>query len=65
MNNEIADPIVEEVRDAGEAYLVQFNFDFDAVCNDLRRRSAEAGRPTIALKPRPARTNPPVTKRVG
>ena len=65
MNKEVTDPIVDEVRKAGEAYLVQFNFDFEAACNDLRRRSAEAERPTIALKPRPPLTNAPVTKQVG
>lgn len=48
------DPIVDEVRRVGEAYFAQFHFDLRAVCEDLRRRSAEAGRETVTLPPRPA-----------
>jgi hypothetical protein len=46
------DPIVEEVRRAGEEYFKQFNFDLHAVCEDLRRRSEERGRKTVCLPPR-------------
>jgi hypothetical protein len=38
------DPIVDEVRRAGEAYLAKFNFDIKAACEDLRRRTEEAQR---------------------
>ena len=49
------DPIVEEARRAGEAYLAQFNFDMKAACQDLRRRTREAaraGRRVLSLPPR-------------
>jgi hypothetical protein len=52
------DPIVDEVRKAGEAYFAQFNFDLRAICEDLRRRSEARGVKTVSLPPRPPRPNP-------
>ena len=49
------DPIVDEVRRAGEAYLSKFNFDVRAAFEDLRRRSEQRGRKLISRPPRPAR----------
>lgn len=49
------DPIVDEVRKAGEAYLAQFNFDMKTACDDLRKRSEAAGRKTVSLPPRPVK----------
>jgi len=46
------DPIVDEVRKAGEAYFAQFDFDLRAVCEDLRRRSESRGVKTVSLPPR-------------
>jgi hypothetical protein len=48
------DPIVDEVRKAGEAYFAQFNFDLRAICAVLQRRSEERGVKTVKLPPRPA-----------
>jgi transaldolase len=36
------DPIVEEARSAGDAYMKQFGHDLKAVFADLRRRTEEA-----------------------
>jgi hypothetical protein len=58
------DPIVDEVRKAGEAYFAQFNFDLHAICEDLRRRSAERGVQAVALPPRPVQPTPPPVKTV-
>jgi hypothetical protein len=59
------DPIVDEVRKAGEAYFAQFNFDLQAICEDLRRRSAERGVQAITLPPRPVQQmSPPIVKKV-
>ena len=49
------DPIVDEVRKAGEAYLAKFNFDVKAACDDLRRLSQERGHQTVSFPPRPAK----------
>lgn len=57
MRNTLADedPIVEEVRGAGEAYLAQFNFDLSVACEDLRQRTEAAraaGRKVVSRPPR-------------
>ena len=59
------DPIVEEVRRAGEAYFAEFNFDLDAIREDLNRSSEQEGRNAISLPSRPARPNAPGTKKAG
>jgi len=46
------DPIVEEVRRAGEDYFRRFNYDLKAALDDLRRRSERAGREVVSLPPR-------------
>lgn len=46
------DPIVEEVRRARDAYARQFNYDLDAICEDLRNPDKTAGHPTILLPPK-------------
>jgi hypothetical protein len=49
------DPIVDEVRRAGEKYLAQFDFNMKAACDDLRRRTEEArraGRQVVSFPPR-------------
>lgn len=58
------DPIVDEVRKAGEAYFAQFNFNLQAICEDLRRRSAERGVQAVKLPPRPVQPTQPVVKKV-
>jgi hypothetical protein len=57
-------PIVDEVRKAGEAYFAEFKFDLRAICADLQRRSAERGVQPVSFPPRPAepRNSPHVKK---
>ncbi len=57
------DPIVEEVRRAGEAYFRQFNYDLKAALDDLRRRSEEANRKVVSRPPR--RVAPEPSKKMG
>ena len=50
------DPIVQEVRQAREAYAARFNYDLAAMIADLQRRTEEArraGREVVSLPPRP------------
>ena len=54
------DPIVEEVRRAGEEYFANFNFDLNAICDDLRRRTEEAAREGRKVASFPSR--PPETR---
>jgi hypothetical protein len=37
------DPIVEEVRKTRERLAAKFNFDIDAIFEDLRKRQAKLG----------------------
>jgi hypothetical protein len=56
------DPIVQEVRQAREAYAARFNYDLAAMIADLQRRTEEArraGRKVAALPPRSA--EPPIS----
>ena len=46
------DPIVEEVRRARDAHAKQFNYDLDAICEDLRKREKASGQPTVSLPPK-------------
>jgi hypothetical protein len=46
------DPIVEEVRRAREAHAKQFNYDLDAICEDLRKREKASGQPTVSFDPK-------------
>ena len=46
------DPIVEEVRKVREAYAAQFDFDINAMAEDLRKQQAESDRVVVNLKPR-------------
>lgn len=54
------DPIVEEVRQAREAYLRKFNYDLEAVFRDLKAKEEEhtqKGTHTIVSLP-PKRIEP-------
>ena len=53
------DPIVDEVRRAGEAYLQHFNFDVRAAMEDLRQHAEREARTSVSLPPkRPVFTTP-------
>ena len=49
------DTIVEEVRNAREAYARQFNFDLEAICADLRREQDLSGAKIVSFPKRPPR----------
>jgi hypothetical protein len=62
------DPLVEEARKAGQAYIDSFNGDLDALFADLQRRTEEArraGREVASLPPRPAQPRPEGVKQPG
>lgn len=48
----IRDPIVEEVRQVREDYFKRFNYNLNALFDDLQRRQREGGRRTISLPPK-------------
>jgi hypothetical protein len=46
------DPIVEEVRRAGDAFFRKFNYDLKAALDDLRAKSEIAGRNIVSRPPK-------------
>ena len=59
------DPIVEEARKAGQAYIESFRGDRAALLADLRRRAHDEGRSPISLPPKPPEQEQPQTKKAG
>jgi hypothetical protein len=59
------DPIVEEARKAGQAYIDSFKGDWKALIADLRRRSEEAGRVVVSYPPRRPQQRPAPNKKAG
>jgi hypothetical protein len=57
------DPIVEEVRRIRAEYAAKFNYDLRALCEDVRRRSEQAGIKPVSLPPRRPTPRPAVTKK--
>jgi hypothetical protein len=47
-----SDEIVEQTRQARDAYAAQFNYDLDAICNDLKKREAQSKRKIVSLPPK-------------
>lgn len=45
------DPIVEEIRQYRDAYAARFNYDLDAIYEDIQRQQREGGRKYVALTP--------------
>jgi hypothetical protein len=41
------DPIVEEVRKVRDAYAKQFNYDLDAIFQDLKAKERRSGRRVV------------------
>jgi hypothetical protein len=43
------DEIVEEIHQIREAYAKSFDYDLDAIFEDLRKKEAESGREVVSL----------------
>ena len=43
------DPIVEEIRREREAYAAKFNFDLEAIYQDIKRQEQESGHEIMTL----------------
>ncbi len=46
------DTIVEEVRQARDAYAKKFNYDLDAICGDLQEKQRLSHKKVISLPPK-------------
>lgn len=46
------DPILEEIRAIREAHAAKFNYDVDAMFDDLERRERESGHEFVSFPPK-------------
>jgi hypothetical protein len=46
------DSVVDEVREARDAYAKQFGYDLRAISQDLKEKERKSGRERVALPPR-------------
>ena len=46
------DLIVQEVREARDAFARKFNYDLDAICRDLKEQEKCGGRRIVSFPPR-------------
>ena len=51
------DPIVEEVRRVRDAHAAMFNYDLDAIFQDIKEQEKKSGLKFVSYPPR--RTEPP------
>lgn len=49
------DPIVDEIRRRREEYAKEFNFDLEAMAEDLRKREQKHPERLVSYPPKPAR----------
>ncbi len=57
------DPIVEQTRKLREEYAARFNFELDAICDDLMKRQRASDRKLINRNPkRPMHHAPAVSR---
>lgn len=47
-----SDPIVHQTRTLRDEYAARFNYDMDAICQDLMERQRVSGRKLIKRSPR-------------
>lgn len=52
------DAVQSEIRRIREEYALQFHGDVRAMMDDLRRRHAESGRPSVTREPKLRRKKP-------
>ena len=49
------DPIVEEIRRIRQEHAKKFNFDLDAIFEDLKQKERNSAREVVRREPRPPR----------
>ena len=46
------DPIIDEIRRIRDEHAAAFNYDIQAIYNDLKKRQVESGRTFVSYPPR-------------
>jgi hypothetical protein len=52
MGDETLEDFLDELRKFRDSYAERFNFDLDAICDDLQKIQRESGRKYVTLPPR-------------
>ena len=55
----LQDPIVEEVRRHRDEYAKQFNYDLQAIYQDLKQKQEKSGRKIVSFPPKPVQPMAP------
>lgn len=50
------DSVVDEVREARDAYAKRFNYDLQAIYRDLKEQEKQSGRKLVSLPPKRTET---------
>jgi hypothetical protein len=53
----MTDPIVEEVRRVRDAHAAMFNYDLDAIFQDIKEQEKKSGLKYVSYPPRPTGPN--------
>ncbi len=53
------DPIVDEVRRIRDAHAAKFNYDLDAIFQDIKEQEKKSGLKFVSFPPRPAEPDQP------
>jgi len=48
----IDDPIVQDVRKARDEYARRFDYDLDAICQDLQEKQEKSGKKLVSFPPK-------------
>ena len=46
------DPIVDEIRAIRDAYAKQYDYDLDAIFEDIKKKEVESGRRFVSFPPK-------------
>lgn len=59
------DPIVEEIRKIRDEHAARFNYDLDAIFDDIKKSEKELGLPLVTLPPNRVAKPAPATDKHG
>jgi hypothetical protein len=54
----LEDPIVARIRKVRDTYAAQFNYDLEAIYQDLKRQEKESGLTFVSYPPKPPKPGP-------
>ena len=61
----MTDPIVDEVRRVRDAHAAMFNYDLDAIFQDIKEQEKKSGRKFVSFSQKKATSRPKSKKKRG